>query len=143
MEIFLIVSLVGSIFLYKYIEIEKLKKTTGKVAYILEEYGGCTIKAMINEPYYNVSHDHSVYIETLLETIGIDSYYINSCNYKRVKSRKLKFCEDNNWINKEDKEDIDKKLNKSNYFKENRFRFHNRKQKENFLKGIPFNQFTF
>ena len=78
-----------------------------------------------------------------LNDLDISFYYLNEYNYKKVKTKSLKFCEKNNWIDNETKELLDKKLNTFGYYKENKFEFHNRAQKEAFLKNKSFNQFTF
>ena len=144
---FLLSILISMIVIYfvfdHYYSIYKNKILTGKVAYILEEYTGSTIKGFVSEPYYNVSYEHFLHVKKILNDLDISFYYLNEFNHKRVKNKSLKFCEKNNWIDNETKELLDKKLNTFGYYKENKFEFHNRAQKEAFLRNKSFNQFTF
>ena len=52
-----------------YYSIYKNKILTGKVAYILEEYTGSTIKGFVSDPYYNVSYEHFLHVEKILKHI--------------------------------------------------------------------------
>ena len=45
----------------------KIRNITGKIAYILEEYAGSTIKGFVSEPYYHVNYEHYLYVKRILK----------------------------------------------------------------------------